>query len=851
MALFSKTRRSQSWPFDCRYCTLDELFKGLETSERGLSGSEAASRLSVFGPNEPARKRKRTIFLLFFAKIANPLIIVLFIIAGFSFFFGETTSAFLVLAMALLSILLSFFQEIRAGLEAEKLSEMVHATATVLRSSRRKEIKMREIVPGDVLELAAGDLIPADIRLLSCKDLFVNQAALSGESMPQEKFASPGDLADDLRAHHLAFMGSTVISGSGTAVVIHTGLNTRFGEMSKRIAAQRGVTEFDRGIGRFTWMMIRTMLLMSAVIFAINALLKGILLESFLFSLAVAVGLTPEMLPMLITLNLSKGAIAMSKKSVIVKRLNSIQNFGAMDVLCTDKTGTLTRDQIILEKHCDVLGRNDEGVLRLAYLNSSYQTGLRNLLDAAILKHEHLAIKQVRKADEIPFDFSRRLMSVVIEENGMQKIITKGAPEEIFQRCSHYELDGELLEMERLVEADLKQEYDRLSADGFRVLAVAYKNQPHPKIAYSKDDERELVLMGYLAFLDPPKPSSRRAIEVLQRYGVQVKVLTGDNDLVAKKISAEVGLNVDRILTGPEVDRLSDSELATLATEVTVFARMDPLQKERVIKILKANGRVVGFLGDGINDAPSFKAADVGISVDNAVDIAKESADIILLRKSLMVLQDGLIEGRKTFANIIKYVRMGSSSNFGNMLSMTGASLLLPFLPMLPIQILLNNFLYDISQIGVPMDNVEPGTVMKPKRWDVASIRRFMVYFGPVSSAFDFLTFAILFFVFRGNPSIFRTGWFLESLFTQTIVIHVIRSSRTPFLESSPSLVLLATTAAVVSFGLVFPFTPLARYFQFVEPPASLLVIIFFLVAGYLVTVQLTKRWYVRRYGYD
>ena len=844
-------QRFQKLNLDYSGRPIEDLLAALETSVDGLSEFEATARLAAMGPNEPARKKKRTLVFSLVSKILNPLVIVLLIISGFSYFFGEKISAALVVLMAVASVVLSFVQETRASRQAERLSEMVRATAAVRRGGKTKEIKIREIVVGDIVELAAGDLISADIRIITSKDLFVNQAALTGESIPQEKFAEAEPAKSPMDARNLGFMGSSVVSGSGMALVIKTGLSTQFGEVSKALAGQRASTSFDRGIADFTWLMIRIMLVMATAIFLINFHFKHNLVDSLLFSLAVAVGLTPEMLPMLVALNLSKGAITMSRKQVIVKQLSSIQNFGAMDILCTDKTGTLTKDTVILERHCDVLRNEDDGVLRFAYINSLHQTGLRNLLDRAILKHEKLKVKQYKKIDEIPFDFSRRVMSVCVESDEKRFMITKGAPEEVFKRCTRYELDGELLDLDMLVVADLKEEYDKLSSEGYRVLAIAYKETPEGKTTYSKDDERDLILKGYLAFLDPPKPSTRRAIEVLHRRGVEVKVLTGDNELVTKKICGDVGLNIKGLLTGAEVEGMSDEKLAVLVEATTVFARLAPLQKERIIKILRKNGHVVGYLGDGINDAPSLKAADVGISVANAVDVAKESADIILLRKSLLVLEAGVIEGRRTFANIIKYLRMGASSNFGNMLSMTGASLFLPFLPMLPIQILLNNFLYDISQVGIPTDNVEPAYLFRPKRWDVGAIKRFMFVFGPVSSVFDFLTFGILYFVYKANPDIFRTGWFLESLLTQTFVIHVIRSSRMPFFESVPSRTLLLMSVIIGSAALILPFTPLGTYFAFVNPPGSLVVITIFLVGGYLTAVQIVKRWFVKKYGYD
>ena len=536
---------------------------------------------------------------------------------------------------------------------------------------------------------------------------------------------------------------------------------------------------------------------------------------------------------------------------MIVKRLNSIQNFGAMDVLCTDKTGTLTLDRIVLEKHCDVVRKEDDSVLQFAYINSFHQTGLKNLLDRAILKHEKLAIGQFKKIDEIPFDFSRKIMSVVVEVNGTHRIITKGAPEEVFKRCTHYELDGEILEMEHWLLADLKEEYDRLSADGFRVLAIAYKDVEANKTVYSKEDEKEFSLKGYVAFLDPPKPSVRRAIIALKRLGIELKVLTGDNELVTRKICSDVGLDVQGFATGEQVEQLHDAELRALVKTTNVFARLAPLQKERVIHALHENGQIVGYLGDGINDAPALKASDVGISVNNAVDIAKESADIILLKKSLMVLEDGVLEGRKTFGNIVKYIKMGASSNFGNMFSMTGGSLFLPFLPMQPIQILLNNFLYDLSQVAIPTDEVDKEYLMKPRPWNVAAIRNFMMMIGPISSLFDFLTFGMMLFVFHAPAALFHTGWFIESLCTQTLVIHVIRTGQVPFVESRPSRFLISTSLCIVTIGILIPFSPLAKPFGFVAPPPLYFVALSLIVATYLLLVQVVKTRFVRKYGYD
>jgi len=847
-------KKSQIWDFDYIACTQDVLFEKLKTSRRGLTEEEAKRRLEEYGHNEPAKKKKRIILLQILSKFLNPLVIVLLIIAGFSIFFGEKISAILVILMALMSVSISFAQEYRAGKEAERLSEMLRATATVYRNGKPKEVKIKEIAPGDVIDLFAGDIIPADLRIISCKDLFINQATLTGESLPVEKTSerikskngSPAELAN------VAFMGSTVVSGTAIGVAVKTGLATQFGEISQKLAAIAVESGFDKGVRKFTWLMIRAMLVLVAVIFAINAFLKrGYVIQALLFSLSVAVGLTPEMLPMLVAINLSKGAIAMSKKQVIVKHLNAIQNFGAMDVLCTDKTGTLTLDKIILEKHCDVVRKDDEDVLRFAYINSFYQTGLKNILDRAVLKHEKLVVKQYKKVDEVPFDFSRKIMSVIVEQDGKHRIIAKGAPEEIFKRCTNYELEGEILDMDQLILTDLKEEYDYLSADGFRVLAVAYRDFENFKEKYSTDDEQSLILKGYIAFLDPPKPTARKTIETLISLGIEFKVLTGDNELVAKKICSEVGLDVKGIVVGEEVEKASDAELRELVKVTSVFARLSPLQKERVVHALHENKHIVGYLGDGINDAPTLKAADVGISVDNAVDIAKESADIILLRKSLLVLKDGVMEGRRTFGNILKYIKMGSSSNFGNMFSMTGASLILPFLPMLPIQILLNNFLYDLSQVAIPSDELDKEYLLKSRPWNLDYIKKFMITIGPISSIFDFVTFGVLLFIFHASQPFFRTGWFLESLCSQTLVIHIIRTGEVPFIESKPSQFLIFTSIYIVTIGLIIPFIPLGKYFGFVPPPQTYFIALIIIVAIYLFMVQKVKTWFIKKYGYE
>ncbi len=848
-----RPHKTQILDFDYVGCSKEVIFEKLKTSQKGLTEQVANNRLCEYGFNEPAKKKKRTILRGILSKFVNPLVIVLLVIGVFSFFFGEKISALIVWLMAVMSVTLAFTQEHRASKAAEKLSEMVRTTATVLRNGKSKEISIREIVPGDLVDLFAGDMIPADLRIISCKDLFINQASLTGESFPIEKISAPISPKNNSipELTNIAFMGSSVVSGTALGVAIKTGIATQFGELSRKLATMRVETSFDKGVNQFTMLMVKAMICMVMAIFAIISFRHGNFIEALLFSLSVAVGLAPEMLPMIVTLNLSKGAISMSRKEVIVKRLNSIQNLGAMDVLCTDKTGTLTMDKIVLEKHCDVVRKDDNDTLRYAYINSFYQTGLKNLLDRAILKYEKLLVKEYTKVDEIPFDFSRKIMSVVVGTEDKHKIISKGAPEEIFKRCLQYELDGEIFDIDPLIISDLKEEFDTLSADGFRVLAIAYKNFENKKEAYSKEDEKDLILKGYIAFLDPPKPSAKKAIQALKKLGIDFKVLTGDNELVTKKICSEVGLDVKGLVTGERVEETNDYELGELVKTTNIFARLSPMQKERVIRALHANGHIVGYLGDGINDALALKTSDVGISVNNAVDIAKESADIILLKKSLMVLEDGVIEGRKTFGNIIKYLKMGSSSNFGNMFSMTGGSMFLPFLPMLPIQILLNNFLYDVSQVAIPTDQVDKEYVLKPRPWNVKYIRNFMVIIGPISSIYDFLTYGVMLFIFHASAELFHTGWFIESLCTQTLVIHIIRTGKIPFIESRPSRFLLLMSIIIVSIGIAIPFSPLAKPFGFVKPPHMYFVALFIMVVTYLLLVQAVKKWFIKKYGYE
>jgi Mg2+-importing ATPase len=841
----------------------DVLLKQLGTTSEGLSTEVAAQRLSALGPNLVAHERRQSLFEELVGRAKNPLNFLLLSLAAVSYFLGDKRAAAVIAVMVLLSVSLAFAQEHRSNNAAAKLRAMVRTTATVLRrtgaAEQVLEIPIEELVPGDVVRLSAGDLIPADLRVLAAKDLFLTEAPLTGEAMPVEKSAEPihGQRDAPTNLPNVCFMGSNVLSGAGTAVVVQTGAGTYFGELAGMLVRPRAPTSFDKGVTRFTWLMIRFMAVMVPSVFVINGVTKGDWLEALMFALAVAVGLTPEMLPMIVTVNLAKGAIAMSRKRVIVKRLNSIQNFGAMDVLCTDKTGTLTQDKIILMHHFDLHGRESDRVLEYAYLNSHYQSGLKNLLDVAVLDHvglkEHVRLEHTfEKVDELPFDFSRRRMSVVLAtEEKKHLLICKGAVEEVFAACAYYAADGEVASLDASHLVEMQQQTARLNADGFRVIAVAYKEFPEPRAAYHTGDESGLVLLGYVAFLDPPKESARTAIAALARSGVHVKILTGDNDIIARKICREVGVPTDEILLGGDLDKLTDQELAQRLQSATLCAKVSPAQKSRIIESLHLAGHVVGFLGDGINDGPALKSADVGISVDTAVDIAKESADIILLEKSLTVLSEGVLEGRKIFGNIVKYIKMGASSNFGNMLSVLGASIFLPFLPMTPIQVLTNNLLYDFSQTTIPTDNVDDEYIAAPRRWDIGNITKFVLFLGPVSSIFDYVTYGTLLFLFDAwtNPPLFQTGWFVESLLTQTLIIHIIRTARIPFLQSRASNSLIITTILVAGAGALLPYSPLGPTLGFVPLPRSYWPAVLAIILGYCVLAHLVKTWFVRRWG--
>ena len=847
------------------------VYQQFTTRLEGLTTEEARARLAEHGPNVLAKDQRTGIDRLLWHAVLNPLVILLAVLASVSFATGDFRAGTMMSLMIALGVGLKLIQEAKADSAAAKLKAMISVTATVIRDGRPQEIRVAQLVPGDVVALAAGDMIPADVRMLVAKDLFVTQSSLTGETFPVEKFEVEKNAAATvpIELTSIAFLGTSVESGSATGVVVATGKETYLGGMAQSLSNQETQTAFDRGIARFTWLILRFVVVMVPLVFVINGLTKGNWVEAFFFAIAVAVGLTPEMLPMIVTVCLSKGALAMSRKKVIVKRINAIQNLGAMDVLCTDKTGTLTMDHVILERHCDVSLKEDDGVLALAYMNSHFQTGLKNVLDRAVLAHTethtHAKIPEYAKVDEIPFDFQRRVMSVVVRTpEGKDRIISKGAPEAIFPRCANFELDGKLYPMDHAHIDGLKKEYERLSADGFRVLAIASKDiVPRGVVAgdatpYSNADECDLILNGYVAFLDPPKETAKAAIKALEGHGVAVKVVTGDNDLVARKICKEVGLATEFVLLGSECQALSDEQLAEAVLKTTLFARVSPTHKQRIIKALQARNHTVGFIGDGINDAPALRTADVGISVDTAVDIAKESADMILLEKSLLVLEAGVVEGRKVFANILKYVRMGASSNFGNMFSVLGASVFVPFLPMAPIQILANNLLYDISQTAIPTDDVDPEQVEKPRPWNMKQLTRFIVFIGPCSSIFDYTTYFMMLYIFdcwntstptaaAHSASLFQTGWFVESLLTQTLIIHIIRTNKIPFLQSRPSWPLAVMSTVIMAIGVAIPFSPLGDYLGFTPLPPLYWPLLALTLVCYVVLTQVVKTWLLKQ----
>ena len=855
----------------------------LMTTEQGLPDSHVALRVEKYGKNEVAHEPPPPWYRMLFKYLKNPFVLVLLVIGAVSYLTGDLRATVVVAVMVALSVVIQFVQEFRSSQAAERLKAMVRATATVTRQqyqrladgtvkeiSEKREVPFEELVPGDIVHLSAGDMVPADLRLLTAKDLFVSQSVLTGESMPVEKYESLGtrpngarprtdDLADNLLDRgNLCFMGTTVISGTGTAVVATTGARTYFGSMAKSIVGQRPLTSFDQGITRVTWVLLRFMLVMVPVIFVLNGLVKGGWHEALLFSLAVAVGLIPEMLPAVVTATLARGAVAMARHEVIVKQLNAIQNFGAMDVLCTDKTGTLTQDKIVLLQYLDLDGNKSLPVLEYAYLNGYYQTGLKSLLDRAVLDHVELepqlhVAERYAKVDEIPFDFLRRRMSVVVEQDHAQHLlICKGAVEETLSICTHAQEGGAVTPLTEALRERVVRLTTDLNQDGLRVIAVASKTLPASDRPYTIADERDLVLVGVLAFLDPPKETVPEALAALKDHGVQVKILTGDNDIVTRRVCQEVGLPVAHVALGSEIEALSDHELGTLAERTTVFAKLNPLQKARIIRALRERGHTVGFLGDGINDAAALRQADVGISVDTATDIAKESADIILLEKSLLVLEAGVLKGREVYGNIIKYIKMAASSNFGNMFSVLAASAFLPFLPMLPIQLLIQNLCYDLSQLSLPWDRMDDEFLKEPRPWNPEGIARFMMFIGPVSSLFDILTFVVMWFVFQANApahqSLFQSGWFIEGLLSQTLIVPMIRTQKIPFLQSTAAAPVLLLTGLIAAIGLSLPFSALGTFASMVPLPDSYFFWLAAILFSYAVQTQVVKGWYLRRF---
>jgi len=857
------------------------FFEMFESAPEGLTEDQVEEKLVAGGLNEVHHEKAPSWLKQLFEAFVNPFIGVLLIIAAVSFVLdvlmapkGEEDykTVITVGIMVMISSLLRFFQEFRSNQAAEKLKSMVKTTATVQRKDVGKlEIDIKELVPGDIIIISAGDMIPADCRVIQSKDLFVSQAMLTGESLPVEKRNLPIRDADEkspLELDNICFMGTNVVSGSATAMIVTTGNQTYFGSLSKAIVGKRAETSFDKGVNKVSYLLIKFMLVMVPLIFLINGFVKHDWMNALLFAIAVAVGLTPEMLPMIVTANLAKGALNMSKRKVIVKRLNAIQNIGAMDILCTDKTGTLTMDKIVLERHLNIDGDDDDEVLKWAYLNSYHQTGLKNILDLAILEHvelnDYLKVEEhFLKVDEIPFDFQRRRMSVILKQrNGKHLLICKGAVEEMLSLCTHAFDPGEdrqlhiendvIIPIDEKVRQTVLDTSKRLNKEGLRVLLVAIKEFDDRALNYAVEDEKDMVLTGFIGFLDPAKPSAKASIEALHKLGVTMKVLTGDNEIITKKICREVGIPVNKILMGGDIENMTDEELKAQIGDVSILAKLSPIQKSRIVKLLQEMGHTVGFMGDGINDAAALRDADVGISVDTAVDIAKESADIILLEKDLMVLRKGVIYGRRTFGNIIKYIKMTASSNFGNMFSMLGASAFLPFLPMLPVQILVQNLLYDISQTSIPWDRMDEDFLETPKKWDAGGITRFMIYIGPISSIFDYVTFAVMFYFFKANSdahqNLFQSGWFIEGLLSQTLIVHMIRTRKIPFIQSWATTPVVALTSAIMLLGIIIPFTPFGAALKLVPLPMSYFPWLIGILVAYCFLTQLIKNWFIRKF---
>ncbi|EBQ3691038.1 magnesium-translocating P-type ATPase [Salmonella enterica] len=848
----------------------ETLWRVFDTHPEGLNAAEVTRAREKHGENRLPAQKPSPWWVHLWVCYRNPFNILLTILGGISYATEDLFAAGVIALMVGISTLLNFVQEARSTKAADALKAMVSNTATVLRVINENgenawlELPIDQLVPGDIIKLAAGDMIPADLRIIQARDLFVAQASLTGESLPVEKVAATREPRQNnpLECDTLCFMGTNVVSGTAQAVVMATGAGTWFGQLAGRVSEQDNEQNaFQKGISRVSMLLIRFMLVMAPVVLIINGYTKGDWWEAALFALSVAVGLTPEMLPMIVTSTLARGAVKLSKQKVIVKHLDAIQNFGAMDILCTDKTGTLTQDKIVLENHTDISGKPSEHVLHCAWLNSHYQTGLKNLLDTAVLEGvDETAARQLsgrwQKIDEIPFDFERRRMSVVVaEDSNVHQLVCKGALQEILNVCTQVRHNGDIVPLDDNMLRRVKRVTDTLNRQGLRVVAVATKYLPAREGDYQRIDESDLILEGYIAFLDPPKETTAPALKALKASGITVKILTGDSELVAAKVCHEVGLDAGDVIIGSDIEGLSDDALAVLAARTTLFARLTPMHKERIVTLLKREGHVVGFMGDGINDAPALRAADIGISVDGAVDIAREAADIILLEKSLMVLEEGVIEGRRTFSNMLKYIKMTASSNFGNVFSVLVASAFLPFLPMLPLHLLIQNLLYDVSQVAIPFDNVDEEQIQKPQRWNPADLGRFMVFFGPISSIFDILTFCLMWWVFHANTpetqTLFQSGWFVVGLLSQTLIVHMIRTRRLPFIQSRAAWPLMAMTLLVMVVGVSLPFSPLASYLQLQALPLSYFPWLIAILVGYMTLTQLVKGFYSRRYGWQ
>ncbi|MFS7207104.1 magnesium-translocating P-type ATPase [Carnobacterium divergens] len=829
-----------------------------QTGPNGLSEEMASKRLAEYGLNEVATQRPTPWFILLIEAFKDPFVYVLALLMVVSALTNDFEASLVMGVMILLSVGIRFIQEYRSQKASLALKELIETTCGITRDGVTTEIPIDEVVPGDIVNLSTGDMIPADARFIWTKDLFVNQASLTGESMPVEKLVqveepTAEDTALDLA--NLAFMGTDVLSGQGRAIILKTGNDTFFGDIASNVSEKRGETSFDRGVKNVSKVLIRFMIIMVPIVFLLNGLTKGDWGQAFFFAIAVAVGLTPEMLPMIITSNLAKGAIKMSKKKVIVKELNAIQNLGAMDILCTDKTGTITEDHVVLVKHVSPIGDNCKKVLDLAFLNSNYQTGWKNLMDHAVINYyeeNNLAQKigHVEKIDEIPFDFSRRRLTVAVNNEGHQLMITKGAVEEMMKICSHVEINDEVIPLtDSLREKMLTVSVD-MNQDGMRVLGVAYKKEVHDTAIYSIEDENEMILAGFMGFLDPAKKSSITAIKSLHEHGVTVKVLTGDNEIVSQKVCKDVGIEVGQVLLGNEIETMSDEALMEASEKVNLFAKLNPMQKARIIALLQKKGHTVGFMGDGINDAPALRKADVGISVDTAADITKEASSIILLEKSLTVLEDGVLEGRTVFGNMMKYIKMTVSSNFGNVFSVLVASAFLPFLPMLSIQLLVQNLIYDVAQLTIPWDRMDEEDLMKPAKWNTGNLMKFTLSIGPISSIFDILTFLLMYFVFHantiGNQALFHSGWFVIGLITQTVVVHIIRTKKIPFIQSMASIPVTISTICVIVIAILIPDTALGGFFNFVALPTAYWKWMVLIVLAYGIAVQLVKTIYIK-----